>query len=45
MATTTTANQQLLIGGEWRGASSGREYEQTFPFTGETVGCRCCGGT
>ena len=37
MATTATANQQLLIGGEWRGASSGREYQQTFPFTGETV--------
>ena len=44
MATTATANQQLLIGGEWRGASSGREYEQTFPFTGETVGVAAAGG-
>jgi acyl-CoA reductase-like NAD-dependent aldehyde dehydrogenase len=34
MATT----QQLLIGGEWREASSGNEYEQAFPYTGETVG-------
>jgi vanillin dehydrogenase len=44
MATTATTNQQLLIGGEWRGASSGREYEQTFPFTGETVGVAAAGG-
>ncbi len=44
MATTTTVNQQLLIGGEWRGASSGREYKQTFPFTGETVGVAAAAG-
>lgn len=30
--------QQLLIGGEWKAAQSGREYEQTFPYTGEPVG-------
>ncbi len=30
--------QQLLIGGEWRDASSGNEYEQLFPYTGEKVG-------
>jgi acyl-CoA reductase-like NAD-dependent aldehyde dehydrogenase len=30
--------QQLLIGGEWTGARSGREYEQRFPYTGDIVG-------
>ncbi|HEY2436628.1 MAG TPA: aldehyde dehydrogenase [Solirubrobacteraceae bacterium] len=30
--------QQLLIGGEWTAAASGREYEQHFPYTGEVVG-------
>ena len=44
MATTATAHQQLLIGGEWRGASSGREYEQAFPFNGETVGAAAAAG-
>ncbi|MGO9961761.1 MAG: aldehyde dehydrogenase family protein, partial [Solirubrobacteraceae bacterium] len=38
MATTERVRQQLLIGGTWTGARSGREYEQTFPFTGEPVG-------
>ena len=33
-----SARQQLLIGGEWRDAASGREYEQRFPFTGDAVG-------
>jgi vanillin dehydrogenase len=33
-----SATQQLLIGGEWRPAASGREYAQIFPFTGEQVG-------
>ena len=33
-----TSTQQLLIGGEWRDAASGREYTQAFPFTGEQVG-------
>jgi vanillin dehydrogenase len=32
------ARAQLLIGGEWTGARSGREYEQAFPFTDEQVG-------
>jgi acyl-CoA reductase-like NAD-dependent aldehyde dehydrogenase len=32
------ATQQLLIGGEWTSARSGREYEQHFPYTGEVVG-------
>ncbi len=30
--------QQLLIGGEWKNAISGRVYGQSFPFTGEPVG-------
>ena len=32
--------QQLLIGGSWVDATSGRTFEQTFPFTGETAGQR-----
>jgi acyl-CoA reductase-like NAD-dependent aldehyde dehydrogenase len=36
--------QQLLIGGEWRGAQAGREYEQTFPYTGETIGAAAAAG-
>ncbi len=38
MATTELAEQKLLIGGSWTGASSGATYEQPFPFTGEPVG-------
>ena len=30
--------QELLIAGQWRGAADGREYAQTFPYTGEQVG-------
>jgi benzaldehyde dehydrogenase (NAD) len=30
--------QELLIGGEWRGAGDGREYAQAFPYNGDTVG-------
>jgi benzaldehyde dehydrogenase (NAD) len=30
--------QELLIAGEWRAAADGREYAQTFPYTGEQVG-------
>ena len=33
-----SATQQLLIGGEWVDARSGREYEQRFPYTGDVVG-------
>jgi benzaldehyde dehydrogenase (NAD) len=36
--------QQLLIGGEWTGASSGREYRQAFPYTGEAVGTAAAAG-
>jgi vanillin dehydrogenase len=35
---TVMTSQQLLIGGEWTEARSGREYEQHFPYTGEVVG-------
>lgn len=38
------APQQLLIGGEWIDAGSGREYEQRFPFTGEVVGQAAAAG-
>src|SRR5437899_552008 len=38
MATTEMTRQQLLIGGDWTDAGSGREYEQNFPYTGERVG-------
>jgi vanillin dehydrogenase len=30
--------QQLLIGGEWRDATGGREYAQAFPYNGDAVG-------
>jgi benzaldehyde dehydrogenase (NAD) len=36
--------QQLLIGGEWRDASSGKHYQQHFPYTGETVGTAAAAG-
>ncbi|MBV8430194.1 MAG: aldehyde dehydrogenase family protein [Solirubrobacterales bacterium] len=36
--------QQLLIGGEWTAARSGREYEQTFPYTGDVVGRAAAAG-
>src|SRR5215469_10949218 len=44
MATVELADQQLLIGGNWTGARSGREYEQTFPYTGEPVGRAAAAG-
>jgi benzaldehyde dehydrogenase (NAD) len=44
MATVELAHQQLLIGGDWAGARSGREYEQTFPYTGEAVGKAAAAG-
>ena len=40
MATVDVDEQQLLIGGEWVGASSGRSFEKTNPFTGEAAGAR-----
>jgi aldehyde dehydrogenase (NAD+) len=38
MATVDVEQQQLLIGGEWRGASSGEAHEKANPFTGEPAG-------
>ncbi len=34
MSTTEIAEQQLLIGGEWRGAAAGNTFERSNPFTG-----------
>jgi benzaldehyde dehydrogenase (NAD) len=44
MATTEMTRQQLLIGGDWIDADSGREFEQTFPYTGERVGVAAAAG-
>jgi benzaldehyde dehydrogenase (NAD) len=38
------AEQDLLIGGEWFKAKSGKETEQVNPFTGETVGRAAASG-
>ena len=40
MATGELTRQQLLIGGDWRGAGSGGEYEQVFPYNGDLIGRR-----
>jgi acyl-CoA reductase-like NAD-dependent aldehyde dehydrogenase len=37
MAATDVEQQQLLIGGEWTGASGGGTFERIDPFTGEAV--------
>jgi benzaldehyde dehydrogenase (NAD) len=37
MATTDTAEQQLLIGGEWRAAEAGNSFSRPNPYTGETA--------
>src|ERR1700735_1671746 len=44
MATAELAREQLLIGGSWTGAASGRTYEQHFPYTGEAVGVAAAAG-
>src|SRR3954469_11525923 len=38
MATVGVDEQQLLIGGSWRGSSSGATYEKANPYTGAPVG-------
>jgi benzaldehyde dehydrogenase (NAD) len=38
------ATQQLLIGGDWVDARSGRTYEQRFPYTGEVIGAAAAAG-
>ena len=35
MTTVGLEQQRLLIGGEWKGASSGATFERTDPYTGE----------
>jgi benzaldehyde dehydrogenase (NAD) len=44
MAMAEVAEQQLLIGGTWREASSGDSYEQHFPYSGEAVGTAAAAG-
>jgi benzaldehyde dehydrogenase (NAD) len=44
MATVELTRQQLLIGGSWTEARSRREYQQTFPYTGEPVGVAAAAG-
>lgn len=44
MTTVDLAHQELLIGGSWTGAKSGREYEQSFPYTGDQVGWAAAAG-
>jgi vanillin dehydrogenase len=44
MATLELAREQLLIGGHWTAAGSGRTYEQHFPYTGEVVGIAAAAG-
>ena len=39
-----TSTQQLLIGGEWKDAVSGRKFSQNFPYTGEEVGTAAAAG-
>src|SRR5688500_8570511 len=38
IATAQLEQQRLLIGGQWREASSGSAFERTDPFTGEPAG-------
>src|SRR3954470_4075809 len=38
MATVGVEEQQLLIGGRWRGSSSGAAYEKANPYTGAPAG-------
>src|SRR4051794_32784404 len=44
MATVDVDVQQLLIGGRWVGASSGRSFEKVNPFTGEATGSAAAAG-
>ena len=37
MTTVDLEHQQLLIGGQWTGASGGATFERTDPFTGRAV--------
>jgi vanillin dehydrogenase len=44
MATAELEREQLLIGGSWTGAGSGRTYQQHFPYTGDAVGIAAAAG-
>jgi vanillin dehydrogenase len=44
MTTEGLPTQQLLIGGQWTDAESGRTYGQSFPYTGEPVGVAAAAG-
>src|SRR5215211_3134965 len=45
MAIAVEQQQKLLIGGEWVDAKSGRECEQTNPYSGDVVGHAAAAGT
>lgn len=38
MATVQAERQDLLIGGKWTAAGSGRSFDNVNPFTGDVVG-------
>src|SRR5579863_3240440 len=44
MATTEISEQQLLIGGEWRSAGSGRTFDARNPYTGDTASSASASG-
>ena len=44
MTTAPVTEQQLLIGGEWRGAQGGRTFDARNPYTGETASSASAGG-
>jgi len=44
MTAAEAGQEQLLIGGQWTDASSGRTYEQHFPYTGDAVGTAAAAG-
>ena len=44
MAVAVEQQQKLLIGGEWVDAKSGREVEQTNPYTEDVVGRAAAAG-
>jgi vanillin dehydrogenase len=43
MATVQAERQDLLIGGTWTAASSGRSFDNVNPFTGDVVGSTAAG--
>ena len=43
MSTVEVAQQDLLIGGDWKGAAGGGSFEQTDPYTGDVVGSAAAG--